>query len=71
MRAPRALAPIPGEFVRSRGRRVGRLRARCTICTVDVVWTPPGVKHWHGATAVEGMTHIAVLAHVDGKGSTG
>ena len=19
----------------------------------DVVWTPPGVKHWHGATAIE------------------
>ena len=28
--------------------------------TGDVIWTPPGVKHWHGATAVEGMTHIAV-----------
>ncbi len=33
----------------------------------DVVWTPPGVKHWHGATATLGMTHIAVQEHVDGS----
>lgn len=33
----------------------------------DVVWTPPGVKHWHGATADEAMTHIAVQENVDGK----
>jgi 4-carboxymuconolactone decarboxylase len=26
----------------------------------DVVWTPPGVKHWHGATATDRMTHIAL-----------
>ncbi len=32
----------------------------------DVVWTPPGVKHWHGASAGEGMTHIAVQEHVGG-----
>lgn len=33
----------------------------------DVVWTPPGVKHWHGATAVNGMSHIAVSNMVGGK----
>ena len=33
----------------------------------DVVWTPPGVKHWHGATATSAMTHLAVQEHVDGK----
>jgi quercetin dioxygenase-like cupin family protein len=33
----------------------------------DVVWTPPGVKHWHGATTTEAMTHIAIQEHVDGK----
>jgi quercetin dioxygenase-like cupin family protein len=33
----------------------------------DVIWTPPGVKHWHGATATNGMTHIAIQEHVDGK----
>ena len=26
----------------------------------DVIWTPPGVKHWHGATADQEMTHFAV-----------
>jgi quercetin dioxygenase-like cupin family protein len=26
----------------------------------DVVWIPPGVKHWHGATPTTAMTHIAV-----------
>lgn len=26
----------------------------------DVVWCPPGVKHWHGASADSPMTHIAI-----------
>jgi len=33
----------------------------------DVVWIPPGVKHWHGATANESMTHIAIAENLDGK----
>jgi quercetin dioxygenase-like cupin family protein len=33
----------------------------------DVVWIPPGQKHWHGATAVTGMTHIAIQEQLDGK----
>jgi quercetin dioxygenase-like cupin family protein len=33
----------------------------------DVVWFPPGEKHWHGATATTAMTHIALQEHVDGK----
>ena len=33
----------------------------------DVIWTPPGVKHWHGATATNGMSHIAIQDAVDGK----
>nr|WP_199175621.1 cupin domain-containing protein [Telmatospirillum siberiense] len=33
----------------------------------DVVWIPPGVKHWHGATATTGMTHIAIAEALDGK----
>ena len=32
----------------------------------DVIWTPPGVKHWHGATDTTAMTHIAIQASVDG-----
>jgi len=34
----------------------------------DVVWTPPGVFHWHGATATQGMRHFAVWEFVDGSG---
>lgn len=34
----------------------------------DVVWTPPGIKHWHGATAENGMSHIAITNMRDGKG---
>jgi len=34
----------------------------------DVVWTPPGVFHWHGATATQGMRHLAVWRFVDGSG---
>jgi len=33
----------------------------------DVVWIPPGVKHWHGATATTGMPHIAIQDHLDGR----
>lgn len=33
----------------------------------DVVWTPPGVKHWHGATAATAMTHTAVQEDQNGK----
>jgi quercetin dioxygenase-like cupin family protein len=33
----------------------------------DVVWTPPGVKHWHGAAPATAMTHIAIQDTVGGK----
>jgi len=33
----------------------------------DVVWFPPGEKHWHGATATTGMTHIAIQEALNGK----
>jgi len=33
----------------------------------DVVWTPPGVKHWHGASPTSAMTHIAIQEAVAGK----
>ncbi|GAA0739744.1 cupin domain-containing protein [Ideonella azotifigens] len=33
----------------------------------DVIWCPPGHKHWHGATATTAMTHIAVTEAFDGK----
>jgi quercetin dioxygenase-like cupin family protein len=33
----------------------------------DVVWFPPGEKHWHGASPTVAMTHIAVQEQLDGK----
>jgi quercetin dioxygenase-like cupin family protein len=33
----------------------------------DVIWTPPGLKHWHGATATGRLTHIAIQESLDGK----
>ncbi|MGE3301985.1 MAG: cupin domain-containing protein [Hyphomonadaceae bacterium] len=32
----------------------------------DVIWTPPGVKHWHGAAGDHAMTHFALQGVVDG-----
>jgi len=33
----------------------------------DVVWIPPGQKHWHGATPTSTMTHIAIQEFLEGK----
>lgn len=33
----------------------------------DIVWIPPGVKHWHGASPTVGMNHIAFSEALDGK----
>jgi quercetin dioxygenase-like cupin family protein len=33
----------------------------------DIVWIPPGEKHWHGATAATAMSHIAISEALDGK----
>ena len=33
----------------------------------DGVWIAPGVKHWHGATPTNGMSHIAFSEALDGK----
>src|SRR5271154_1055918 len=33
----------------------------------DVIWFPPGVRHWHGATAITAVTHIAIQEQLDGK----
>jgi len=33
----------------------------------DVVWFPPGEKHWHGATPGTAMTHIAIQEKKDGR----
>ncbi|HXF96904.1 MAG TPA: cupin domain-containing protein [Gemmatimonadales bacterium] len=33
----------------------------------DVVWIPPGVKHWHGASPTAAMTHVAIVETLDGR----
>lgn len=48
-------------LVQSEGGRAVRIRPG------DVVWCPPGERHWHGATPTTAMTHIAVLEQLDGK----
>jgi quercetin dioxygenase-like cupin family protein len=42
--------------------------ARREIKAGDVVWTPPGVFHWHGASPTHALTHIAVWQFVEGSG---
>jgi quercetin dioxygenase-like cupin family protein len=33
----------------------------------EVIWFPPGEKHWHGATPTTAMTHLAIQEALDGK----
>lgn len=33
----------------------------------DVVRIPPNVKHWHGASPYEPMTHLAIQEHLNGR----
>jgi quercetin dioxygenase-like cupin family protein len=33
----------------------------------DVVWFAPGEKHWHGAGATTGMSHIAIHEALNGS----
>ncbi len=41
--------------------------AREEIRPGDVIWFPPGEKHWHGATAVTAMSHIAIQEKLNGS----
>lgn len=36
----------------------------------DIAWIPPGVKHWHGASAETAMTHIAIAESENGSAVT-
>ncbi|MBK5142631.1 cupin domain-containing protein [Budviciaceae bacterium BWR-B9] len=40
------------------------------IKTGDVVWIPPGVKHWHGASASQPLVHIAISESLEGRSVT-
>ena len=33
----------------------------------DVVWCPPGEKHWHGAAPTTEMTHIYIAEQLDNE----
>ena len=33
----------------------------------DVIWCPPGIKHWHGASPESPMTHLAITGALNGK----
>jgi len=33
----------------------------------DVVWFPPGEKHWNGASPTTAMTHLAIQEQLNGK----
>jgi 4-carboxymuconolactone decarboxylase len=33
----------------------------------DVVWIPPGQKHWHGASPTSSLSHLAITERLDGK----
>jgi quercetin dioxygenase-like cupin family protein len=48
-------------FVQAWGESIREIRAG------DVIWTPPGQKHWHGAAPDSAMTHIAMQESLDGK----
>ncbi|WP_148416592.1 cupin domain-containing protein [Haloferax sp. KTX1] len=51
-------------LVQSEGGPIAEVRAG------DVVWFPPGEKHWHGAQPEKAMTHIAVQEELDGEAVT-
>ena len=38
-----------------------------TINAGDTVWIPPGEEHWHGASATNSMTHIAIQEELNGS----
>ncbi len=37
------------------------------IRTGDVIFIPPRTRHWHGATAITPMSHVAIAEALDGK----
>ena len=42
-------------------------REKREILPGDVVWFPPHVKHWHGASGTTSLSHIAIQEAQDGK----
>ena len=50
--------------IQTQGEPVREIRAG------DVVWIPPGEKHWHGGAPSTGMVHIAIQESLDGSHAT-
>jgi len=50
--------------VQTKGQPVREIKAG------DVVWIPPGEKHWHGGAPTTGMVHIAMQESLDGNHAT-
>ena len=44
-----------------------RNKAPQIINAGDTVWIPPGEEHWHGASATNSMTHIAIQEELNGS----
>ena len=44
-----------------------RNKAPQTINAGDTIWIPPGEEHWHGASATNSMTHIAIQEELNGS----
>jgi len=42
-------------------------KEQISVVPGDVIFIPPGEKHWHGASLTTAMTHIAIVEHLDGK----
>jgi quercetin dioxygenase-like cupin family protein len=47
-------------LVQTKGGPIRQIRAG------DTVWIPPGEVHWHGASAKNGMVHLAIQESLDG-----
>lgn len=40
---------------------------RAEVGPGDVVWIPPNIRHWHGATSDQPMTHFAIAEALNGS----
>lgn len=45
-------------------------KERYEVTAGDSVWIPAREKHWHGATGLTAMTHIAITEYIDGSAVT-
>ena len=55
-------------YVRSGKGLIGLRNQKPNIINAgDTIWIPPGEEHWHGATATNIMTHIAIQEALNGQ----